>query len=363
MNRQRPCVFLVDDSIVDLNMGKSALQHNYTVITIPSGEKLFIALKKQRPDLILLDIEMPGMSGYDTIQGLKTDPETVDIPVIFLTSKNTSDDEYLGFSLGAVDYVTKPFSQAILMKRVELHLTLHSQQETIREYNRKLIELVNVKTNDISDLQNAVIMWAVEVIEFRDSKTGQHVECVPKYLEIMLNEMLKTEQFAKEVASWDSEAFLKSALLHDVGKIRIRDDLLLKPSRLTDDEFVKMKLHSSYGTELIEKLEKKVPRQTFLEYAAILARWHHERWDGTGYPDGLKGDEIPLQVRMMALADVYDALISERPYKKAYSHKKAIKIISEGRGTQFDPDLTDLFIGISDKIKLVREEGENAQAI
>jgi len=360
MNEQKPCVFLVDDNIANLNMGKSALQQKYTVITIPSGEKLFIALKNQKPDLILLDIEMPGLSGYDTIKGLKINPETANIPVIFLTSKRTSDDELLGFSLGAVDYIAKPFSPPILLKRVELHLLLQAQKDMISEYNRNLIELVNVRTDDISTLQNAVIMWAAEVIEFRDSETGQHVERVQKYLEIMLNEMTTMESFSAEVITWDIEAFIKSALLHDVGKIKIRDDVLLKPARLTDDEFVKMKLHSSYGKELLEKLENKIPSQTFLEYAIILAYWHHERWDGAGYPDGLKGDEIPLQARMMTLADVYDALISERPYKKAFSHEEAMKIISEGRGTQFDPDLADLFIRLSDKIKRISEEGINA---
>jgi len=361
MNDRKPCIFLVDDNIVNLNMGKNALQEKYTVITIPSGEKLFTSLRNLKPDLILLDIEMPGMSGYDTIKGLKINPETSHIPVIFLTSKNTSEDEVLGFSLGAVDYITKPFSQPILLKRVELHLLLQSQQEMIFEYSKHLIDLVNVRTDDISGLQNAVIMWAAEVIEFRDSETGQHVERVQKYLEVMLNEMMTMDIFAPEVITWENDAFLKSALLHDVGKIKIRDDVLLKPSRLTEEEFVKMKLHSLYGKTLLEKLKERVPKQAFLEYAIVLAHRHHERWDGTGYPDGLKGEEIPLQARMMALADVYDALITERPYKKALPHEEAMKIIAEGRGTQFDPNLTDLFIKLSDKIKKIAEEGTSEQ--
>jgi len=362
MNEKKPCVFLVDDNIVNLNMGKSALETNYTVITIPTGEKLFAALKSHKPDLILLDIEMPGMSGYDTIKGLKLNPETANIPVIFLTSRSTAEDELLGFSLGAVDYITKPFSQPILIKRVELHLLLQVQKDTLSEYNNNLIELVNIRTDEISSLQNAVIKWAADVIEFRDTKTGQHAERVQNYLELMMDEMMVMDLYSAEVLTWDREALAKSAPLHDVGKIKISDDILLKPTKLTDEEFAKMKSHALYGKMLLERLESKVPNQAFLKYAITLALWHHERWDGAGYPDGLKGDEIPLQARMMALVDVYDALISERPYKKAYPHEKAMRIIAEGRGTQFDPDLTDLFIGLSDSVKIIGEEGNNAQS-
>jgi len=361
MYEQKQCIFLVDDNIVNLNTGKNALQHKYTVITIPSGEKLFASLKKLKPDLILLDIQMPGMSGYDTIKGLKLNPDTANIPVIFLTAKNANEDELTGLSLGAVDYITKPFSPPILLKRVELHLLLQAQKDIIREYSGNLIELVNERTDDISALQNAVIMWAAEVIEFRDSETGQHVERVQAYLDILIHAMMKMEKYSAEVATWDIDAFMKSTLLHDVGKIKIRDDVLLKPSRLTDEELMNMKLHSLYGKTLLEKLENKVPNQTFLEYAKILAHRHHERWDGEGYPDGIIGDEIPLQARMMAIADVYDALISERPYKQALSHEDAMKIILEGRGTQFDPDLADLFVQLSDKIKNANEVYKNAQ--
>jgi len=355
MDEHKQCIFLVDDNIVNLNTGKNALQADYTVITIPSGEKLFTSLKKLKPDLILLDIDMPGMSGYDAIKGLKMNPETANIPVIFLTAKNANEDEYLGLTLGAVDYITKPFSQSILQKRVELHLLLQKQKETMREYSGNLIEIINERTDDISSLQNAIIMWAAEVIEFRDTETGHHVERVQKYLNVLLQAMMKSDLYAEEVSSWDYDAFLKSALLHDVGKIKIRDEVLLKTSRLTDEELISMKLHSLYGKDLLENLQNKVPDQMFLEYAKILAYKHHERWDGTGYPDGARGEEIPLQARMMSIADVYDALVSERPYKKAFPHEVAMAMIAEGRGTQFDPDLTDLFLSLSDEIGKISE--------
>ncbi|MCL2888869.1 MAG: response regulator [Eggerthellaceae bacterium] len=356
MLEPKPRIFLVDDNIVNLNTGKAALQDMYTVITIPSGEKLFSSLEKLRPDLILLDIDMPGMSGYDVIKQMKSSPKTADIPVIFLTGKNEDADELLGLSLGAVDYITKPFSQPLLLKRVELHLLLQSQKDELRAYNTNLLEMVDERTNDILALQNAIIVWVAEVIEFRDSETGQHVERVQRYLEVLLEAMKKNDAFASEVATWDINAFLKSALLHDVGKIKIRDDILLKNGRLTDEELVKMKMHSLYGKNLLESLQEKVPNQTFLEYAQELAYHHHEKWDGTGYPDQLKGEEIPLQSRMMAIADVYDALISERPYKKAFTHDESVQIIAEGRGTQFDPILTDLFVKLSEDIKEVSEE-------
>ena len=359
MEKHKNCIFIVDDNIVNLNAGKNALQDKYTTITIPSGEKLLLSLKKNKPNLILLDIEMPGISGYDVIQQIKTNPETADIPVIFLTGKNEPESEILGLSLGAVDYITKPFSQPILQKRVELHLLLKAQNDELRKFNNNLLHMVEERTNEISSLQNAVITWAAEVIEFRDEETGQHVERVQKYLKLLLDKMEKTELYAHEIATWDTEAFLMSTLLHDVGKIKIRDDILLKKARLTDDEIVDMKHHSLYGKTLLESLQDKVPNQTFLEYAKILAHWHHEKWDGTGYPDHLKGEEIPLQARMMALADVYDALISERPYKKAFSHEEAMKIISEGRGTQFDPNLVDIFVSLSEEIREVSEAPKN----
>ena len=355
MDEQKACIFLVDDSIVNLNTGKAALQENYTVITVPSGEKLLRSLEKFKPDLILLDIEMPGMSGYDVMRRIKANPKTADIPVIFLTGKIEQADELLGLSLGAVDYIVKPFSQPILHKRVEMHLLLQAQKNELRSFNENLLEMVNERVNHIYALQDAIILWVAEVIEFRDEETGQHVERVQQYLRVALDEMKKTERYADEVTVWDAEAFLKSAALHDVGKIKINDYILLKPGPLTSEEFDIMKQHTVYGKTLIESLQDKVPDQTFLDYAKTLAHWHHERWDGMGYPDQLAGEKIPLQARMMTLADVYDALISKRPYKKAFSHDEAMRIIRDGRAAQFDPHLADLFLGLSDRIKAISD--------
>ena len=360
MSELKYCIFLVDDNPIYLNAGKALLEEKYDVVTIPSGEKLLQLLLRTRtkPVLILLDVEMPGMSGYDAIKVIKAQPENADIPIIFLTGKGEPENELMGLSLGAIDYISKPFSPLLLLKRVELHLLFQSQKNKIREFNENLSEMIDKRTNDIKQLQNAIILWAADMVEFRDEETGQHVERVQQYLKLLLGAMKKNEGYADEAASWDTDAFLKSAALHDVGKIKIRDDILLKTGRLTEEEFNIMKRHALHGKLLIESLQEKVPNETFLDYAKTLAHLHHERWDGTGYPEGLTGPEIPVQARMMTLADVYDALISERSYKKAFSHEEAINIISYGRGTQFDPDLADLFIGLSSKIEEVSVRGK-----
>jgi len=359
MEERSCCIFLVDDNPINLNAGKTVLQEKYNVVTIPSGDKLLLTLQRVRPDLILLDVEMPGISGYDAIKELKANPQTAEIPVIFVTGKSEAENEFLGLSLGAVDYIAKPFTPPLLLKRIELHLLIQSQKNELRRFNENLMTMVKERTNDLTMLQNAIIVWAAEMVEFRDEDTGQHIERVQKYLKILLDAMEKTERYAAELISWDIDAFLKSAPLHDVGKIKIRDDILLKKGSLTDDEFDNMKLHASYGKTLLESLQSKVPNQTFLGYAKTMAHLHHERWDGTGYPEQLKGSNIPLQARMMALVDVYEALVSERPYKKAFSHKEAMRIISEGRGTHFDPDLMDLFVSLSEELEEVTKAGKN----
>ena len=359
MEQRQNCIFLVDDNPIYLHTGKNLLQDKYSVITMASGEKLLQMLENIKPDLILLDIEMTQMSGYETLKRIKANPDTSEIPVIFLTGKTGSEDELMGLSLGAVDYITKPFWPTLLLKRIELHLLLQSQKKQLMEFNKNLVGMVKEQTKDLSQLQNAIITWTAEMVEFRDEETGQHVERVQKYLAMLLDAMDKKGDYREETAEWDRDAFFKSALLHDVGKIKIKDDILLKKSRLTANEFDIMKQHALYGRMLLESLQVKVPNQTFLDYAKTVSYSHHERWDGTGYPERLKGKGIPLQARMMALADVYDALVSERPYKDAFSHDEAMQVIADGKGTQFDPDLTDLFLGLADRIKEVSNAGKN----
>ncbi|MDR2940588.1 MAG: response regulator [Clostridiales bacterium] len=350
MGIQKACVFLVDDNAVNLNTGKTVLQEKYTVITIPSGEKLIQSLKNFTPDLVLLDIDMPGMNGYDAIKAMKSNAATADIPVIFLTGKNDVENELIGLSLGAVDYITKPFSRPILIKRVELHLMLQAQKNELREFNGNLIGQINEQMKDITVLQNALFMWASDVIEFLDEEAGHHVERIQKYLDILINAMKQSGPYSSEISKWDIEAFLKSASLHDTGKIKLRDDVILKQTRISDEELIEIKLQSLYGKKLIESLQEKIPKHALLEYAKLLARKYYERPGGRP-ANNLNSEEIPLQARLMAIADNYDTLITEMPEKKALSHDEAIKVISENRGTQFDPSLVDLFLSLSDKIK------------
>lgn len=358
MEAKNKRLFLVDDNAVNLSVGKSVLQNKYTVVTMSSGEELLLMLDNTSADLILLDIEMPGMNGYEVIEKLKENPSTTDIPVIFLTGKNNPADELKGLSLGAVDYISKPFSPPLLLKRIDLHLLLEEQKKELLNFNENLKEMVLERTKTIDEMQKAILLWAAELIEFRDDATGKHVERVQMYLKALLSEMTKSERYALKIAEWDVDIdlLLQSSALHDIGKIKIKDDILLKPARLTASEYERMKEHTVYGKILIGNLKNRLPDQKFLDYAQIMAFMHHERWDGSGYPRGLKGEEIPLQARLMALADVYDALISKRAYKEPYSHELALSIIERGKGTQFDPELVHLFMSVSDTLK---EIGQN----
>ena len=328
LENHKKCICLVDDNLVCLNTGKSLLQNKYTIVTIPSGEKLLALLEKAKPDLILLDVEMPGMNGYDTIKELKANPNTAGIPVIFLTGKDEPENEFLGLSLGAVDYITKPFSPPLLFKRIELQLQLESQKRTLCEY----------------------LTWVAEISDIRNEYTGRRAERIQGYLKLLLHAMIKKGLYAAEAAQWNKEDFFMAALLYDVGIIKIHHAILLKEPPLTDDELKDIKLHVLHGKMLLESLEEKVPGQKFLDYAKTLSYSHHEKWDGTGYPDGLKGEQIPLEARMVSIADVYDALVSNRPYRKALSHEQAMQIISGGRNTQFDPELAGLFSNLSDEV-------------
>jgi putative two-component system response regulator len=344
-------IVLVDDNMANLTIGKKTLIGKYHVFTVPSGTKLFQLLEKVIPDLILLDIEMPDMSGYDIIKKLKADPEYMAIPVIFLTAKNDPLNEIEGLSYGAIDYILKPFSPPILLKRIESHLImeeqkaeLNEQKEFLRNYNQNLRLEVEKQTERVYELQNSVLQTMAELVEYRDDVTGGHIERTQEYLKILLLELIKRGIYAETVDSWNLKFLLQSSQLHDVGKIAIGDAILKKPGKLTPEEFNIMKTHTTFGEKVIERIEKNTSERDFLGHAKIFAGTHHEKWDGSGYPRGLSFDAIPLQGRMMAIADVYDALVSARPYKKPFSHPDACDIIIDGKGKHFDPILVDLFI-------------------
>jgi len=358
MSENRKTVFLVDDDITNLTVGKNALTEHYKVFTLDSGERLLKMLEKNIPDLILLDVEMPDMDGYETIKIIKSSPETKHIPVIFLTGKNDDKSELEGLALGAVDYITKPFSPPCLLKRIEVHLLVETQKREIINYNNHLQEMVEKKTKAVVKLQDAILKTMIELVERRDYETGGHIERTTRYLNILLSAMVERGLHKDKVSSWNLDLILQSAQLHDVGKIAINDSILRKPGSLTPEEFEEIKTHTIVGEEIIEKIKKNSAEQAFLEHAGIFAATHHEKWNGSGYPRGLKGEDIPLQGRLLAIADVYDALASDRPYKKAFPHEKIVSIISEGKGTHFDPDLVDLFIDVSDEFRKISPRKE-----
>jgi putative two-component system response regulator len=343
MEHSRKLIMLVDDNRTNLLAGKTALSENYTVLTVLSAVKMLEALEWRMPELILLDVDMPEMNGFEAIKILKSRPETRDIPVIFLTAMSESANELEGLQLGAVDYITKPFSPPLLRQRIMLHLLLENQKRELRNYNDNLQDMVEAKTKTIFKLQNKILAAMAEMVEGRDGTTGDHIENTQMYLRGLLSAVINAGLWPEQTAQWDIELLTQSSQLHDVGKISISDSVLKKPGKLTAEEFAEMKQHVIFGVGFIERLEDGEEDSRFLQYAKTFAAFHHEKWDGSGYPHGLSGEGIPLLGRLMAIADVYDALTSERPYKKAFSHEEAVRIILEGKGTHFDPTLVNLF--------------------
>jgi len=328
-------IYVVDDNNVNLTKAKRVLEGHYRVLTIPSAARMFELIVKIIPDLILLDIDMPEMDGFTALKKLNESGHTQRIPVIFLTASTDDDIEAQGFKLGAVDFITKPFSPSVLMNRIETHLNIN--------------ELIQKRTAKIEQLKNGIVSVMADLVESRDEITGGHIDRTTMYLKIMIGAMEEKGIYADEMKDWDTAVAISSARLHDVGKIKITDLILNKPDKLTPDEFNVMRQHAAEGEKIIGQIVAKTGEESFLSHAKLFAGCHHERWDGKGYPRGLKEREIPLQGRIMAIADVYDALISERPYKKAFTHEESVKIIAEGGGSQFDPVLAELFLSVSDE--------------
>jgi putative two-component system response regulator len=351
MEDDKKLIIIVDDNLANLKIGNTILEEKYIVATASSAAKMFTLLQNNIPALILLDIDMPEMNGYEAIKILKSKPETKDIPVVFLTARNESGDELEGLLLGAIDYITKPFQPPLLLKRIEGHILLQEQRKTLeiqaselKNFNDNLQKMVEEKTLNILELQDALLKTMAEMINSRDDITGGHIERTQSLLKIMVEAIEKSGIYQEESKGWNKKLLFQSCQLHDVGKVSIRDGVLKKQGKLTDEEFEEMKQHTTFGEQLIEKIETKTIENDFLNYAKTFAASHHEKWNGTGYPRGLKGHEIPLIGRIMAIADVYDALTSERSYKEAYTHEEAVRIIAESSGTHFDPPLVELFI-------------------
>jgi putative two-component system response regulator len=333
-------IFVVDDNNANLIVAEKALSDHYNVFTLPSAEAMFEFLGDILPDLILLDVKMPKTNGLDALKMLKASTEYASIPVVFLTGRSDPDTETLGFELGAIDYISKPFSRQVLLSRINTHLNI---EKLIRERTAMLFE----RTEHLQKLKNSIVSVLANMVENRDKMTGCHISRTTRYIKLLMNAMIAQNVYAGEMADWDLDMLVSSARLHDIGKIMITDTVLNKPGRLTHEEFEVIKTHSLEGERIIDEIVAESGDEDFLRNARLFAGSHHEWWDGSGYPRGLKGTQIPLQGRIMAIVDVYDALISDRPYKKAFPHSESVRIIEEGKGIQFDPDIASVFLEVS----------------
>ncbi len=328
-----PTILVVDDTPANIDLLVEILSPEYHVRAASNGERALRIVDSKPPDLILVDIMMPDMDGYEVCRRIKQNPAARKIPLIFVTTMNSTEDERKGLELGAVDYITKPFSPAIVAARVKTHLALYDQ-------NRSLEEAVRNRTAELHETRLEIIRRLGRAAEFKDNDTGLHV--------IRMSHSAWMVAQAMGLPADQAELIYQAAPMHDVGKIGISDYVLTKPGPLTAEEWVQMKLHPAIGAEIIGEHHSDL-----LDMARIIALTHHEKWNGTGYPCGLKAAEIPLAGRIVAVADVYDALNNRRPYKRAWSADESVSAIQEGSGTHFDPEVVEAFMKVSGKVNMI----------
>jgi putative two-component system response regulator len=343
-------ILVVDDEPPNRLILEDLLEDHYLVHAVSNGRQALDYLQAAGPaDLILLDVMMPDMDGFEACRRIKAEPGLQDIPILFLTSLDGVVDEERGLSLGAADFIHKPFSRSIVLARIHNHLELARTRRRLSDRNIALEGLVAERTREVLHekeqviaVQDVIITALCTMAEMRDKETGNHIRRTQRYVKSLANRLSHQPRFRAELSDATIELLFKSAPLHDIGKVGIPDAILLKPGKLTAEEWVIMKRHTEYGRDAIAQAEGDIGESTtFLRYARDIAYGHHEKWDGSGYPQGLSGEAIPLSARLMAVADVYDALISTRSYKTPYSHEQAVSMILEERGTHFDPDIAD----------------------
>ena len=373
----KPTILVVDDTPDNLSLMRELLRKDYQVQLANGGERaLKLAALQPQPDLILLDIMMPVMDGYEVCRRLKADAATRDIPVVFLTAKADVEDEKRGLELGAVDYITKPISPPVVLARVKIHLALKAHADFLRDKSDFLEAEVSKRTREVLAIQDVTILAMATLADTRDLGTGNHIRRTDSrdgrrncrrdldtgnhirrtqhYVKALAEKLRTHPRFASVLTDNYIQMLFKSAPLHDIGKVGIPDRILLKPGRLTPEEFEIMKTHTTLGRDAIEHAEIQLGMPVeFLSTAKEIALSHQEKWDGSGYPQGLAGEAIPLSARLMAVADVYDALISRRVYKNSVPHEQAVAIIQEGRGVHFDPDITDAFVELQESFRAI----------
>jgi len=354
--QDRPLILVVDDTPDNLTLMSELLQELYRVKVANSGERAMKIALTAMPDLILLDIMMPDADGYEVARRLKSNPRTHAIPIVFLTSRSSIEDEQRGFELGAVDYIVKPISPPLVLARVKTHLTLKAAADFLRDKNEFLEREVEKRTSENTAIQNVTIQVVTSLAETRDQETGHHIRRTQSYVRLIAARLSQTVRYRSTLTASAIATMYRSAPLHDIGKVGIPDHILLKPGKLTVEEFEIMKTHTRVGCAAIERAEEQLGMEVdFLKTAKQIALSHHERWDGTGYPQGLQGDEIPLAARVMAVADVYDALVSTRVYKEAMAHTDALRLITAGSGSHFDPEVVEAFLAVESDVQDIAE--------
>lgn len=350
-------ILVVDDTPENITVLGELLKPFYSVRVCSNGKRALVsAAALPHPDLILLDVMMPDMDGYEVLTQLRFNPETRDIPVIFITALDSPEDESSGLDLGAADYITKPLRPAIVLARVKAQLELKQARDRLRDQNNWLEAEVARRMKQNQRIQDASMRALASLAETRDNETGNHILRTQAYVNVLANELAKSPQHAAALTPTMIDSYTKAAPLHDIGKVGIPDEILYKPGKFEPEEWAIMKSHARIGSDAIWRAIKKEEDQTeldFLHIAMDIANYHHEKWDGSGYPEGLKGKRIPLSARLMALADVFDALISKRVYKSAFDIDKAIEIIVDGKGRHFDPEIVDAFLARLDDFRTI----------
>ncbi len=354
-DRQR--ILVVDDENFYIDVLVNLLQDDYRVSIAKNGQAaLKRALSSTPPDLILLDVMMPDIDGYEVCRQLKADKRTTNIPVIFLTVKSEVDDEIRGFETGAVDYITKPMSPPIVKSRVKNHLLLTRARKLLEDQTKLLEQQVKERTREVTRTQDVAIYCMASLAETRDNETGNHIRRTQHYVRLLSDYLSNHPAYRDYLDKETIQLLYKSAPLHDIGKVGVPDRVLLKPGKLNEEEWEQMKRHPQCGHDALLSAENELGSTPFLQIAREIALTHHEKWDGSGYPEGLKDNDIPISGRLMAMADVYDALISKRVYKEAFSHEKSVQLILGEKGTHFDPLIVDAFEQLQNEFKLIAEK-------
>jgi putative two-component system response regulator len=357
MPADKPSILVVDDMPENLAVLGELLQTDYRVRVANSGRRaLEMATGVPHPDLILLDVMMPELDGYAVLETLQAEAVTRDIPVIFVTAMDASADEERGFALGAVDYIHKPIKPAVVLARVRTQLELKAARDVLRDQNVWLEKEVSRRMRESQIVQDVSMRALASLAETRDNETGNHIRRTQGYVEVLARKLAAQPNHAGLRAEGLIDVIVKAAPLHDIGKVGIPDHVLLKPGPLTPDEWAVMKTHARLGADAIEAAlegEEDHAPLAFLHIAMDIAQSHHEKWDGSGYPEGLRGIVIPLPARLMAVADVFDALISHRVYKPPMPVDDAINIIKEGSGSHFDPEIVAAFLACTNDFRQI----------